>query len=709
MQEFIVEISFLIFSNTNKTYFVYKAKNADNKIMNLISYIPLELKKKYKISATKLTNSKYQDSYEINKFEQIIKEEKNTIINFFSSKTFPGIGKKIATKIYEIWGDNTIKILKSNPELILESNNNIPESKAKIIFNKLNSFSLEDEIYEFFISNNLMNLYFKIKENYKMPSFWKILKEDPFILLESDNDFNFYDVDLMAKKLGFDDDKNRLEYLILYKIKLYLLKNSNTVLEKNEFKAIWSLVNKEENIEPQHFFEIIKKLINKNKIVLISENHYTISIFLDEEKFILETFESIYNKKENNSFQIPKVQDKFDNIQKEAIESVFLNNLVIITGGPGTGKTEILKEIYLSLAKIYDKDKMVILTPTGRAAYLIKEKSGLDAKTIHSFLDVSKKGEEFIFLESEPKKINVLIIDEFSMVSQHLFFNLLKNIDLAYVKKIIIIGDKDQLPSIEYGNLLADFLEIPMFKINILKNNYRQKDKQEIITFSQSINKGIVPSIKNQNVFLIETSIQDFFQILDSELNILLKEYTINDWIIMAPIYEGEVGINKINNFIQNKLFDREKNKHFIIETKSGEKVFFENDKVMQLKNDYNEDISNGEIGYIETFREFNKKLDFVVVNFNNKLIKYNREQFLEQITLSYSVSVHKFQGSEVPIALFVLFKQNSYLLTKKLFYTGVTRAKDEIKIIGEKEALEYATNNLDKERKTNIKFLAKK
>ncbi|MGZ9428972.1 AAA family ATPase [Mycoplasma sp. 1012] len=703
MKEFEVKVERKIFENNTKNFFIFLVKTKEKQIISLTSKINLELKKSYLITALEKNHPKYQNSWELKKCELIIETNEKEIVKYFSSSLFPGIGQKMAQSIYNTWGDKSIFILKNDPNLIYSIPKLIPERKAKIIFDKISTNSLKQEIEIFFFSNGLENLYSKLDKKYRLLEFWKYLKEQPFCILDTVDEYVFADVDKMALALGIKpESKIRKKYIILNEFLTYLKDNENTFLEPEEIKHVYKNANKKIFMSIEEFKEYVKILMDQKFLFFVKDKkNITHFIMYEQEQFIAKTINEIKKKEYKFKYKKSIIGKYLDDIQKNSVISAFENNLTIITGGPGTGKTEILKFIYKGFSDVFGEKNVAVLTPTGRASFHILQKASIPSRTIHSFLEVSWENENIEYNLELTKEINALIIDEFSMVNTDLFYKLLKSLDLNKIKKIVLIGDKDQLPSIGYGNLLNNFINSDKFITNKLINNYRQKDKQEILEIAASVNNGQIPVFKNNYVKFYESNTKSFLEIFNKQIDLFLSKFSINDFIVIAPKYAGNAGINNINKIIQSKIFDEKNNTFFEID---GIK-YFVNDKVMQTENDSSQNLVNGEIGYIENILFYKEKVEFIIIKFNDKLIKFTEQKFRNSIVLSYCVSVHKFQGSETSALIYLIFKEYNIFLNKKIFYTGITRAKDELIIIGEKDAIGIAVSTEERERKTNINY----
>ena len=395
--------------------------------------------------------------------------------------------------------------------------------------------------------------------------------------------------------------------------------------------------------------------------------------------------------------------------QKNAIKSIFEDNIVIITGGPGTGKTTIIKGIinlYKNVYK-YSEDalnmKLALIAPTGRASKRMSETTGYGSSTIHRYLKWNKDNNTFGINEFNKTNEELIIVDETSMIDTVLFDSLLKGIRKNI--KLVLVGDEHQLPSVSPGLVLNDLINSNKFNHIKLNNIYRQSKNSYIPVLASEIkNKNVTDYLdKKDDYNFIECntrSIKDLIvDIANKSINKGLDENNIQ---ILAPMYKGEIGIDNLNIILQN-IFNPHSNhlKEVII----GPIIYRVNDKVLNLVNDVDKGIYNGDIGFIYDI-DINSKSDFIKVNFDNNIVSFKKEE-LSSIKHAYAITIHKAQGSEFDHVIMPISKTYNKMLYNKLIYTGVSRAKKSLIIIGSSEAFIYSVNNDYSEiRKTNLKEL---
>ena len=402
---------------------------------------------------------------------------------------------------------------------------------------------------------------------------------------------------------------------------------------------------------------------------------------------------------------------KYNTIQKKAIKNALLNRVSIITGGPGTGKTTIINSIvklYIRINNLGIKEivnDIALLAPTGRAAKKISDSTGLGAMTIHRFLKWNKEKNEFQINEYNKNNQKLVIVDETSMIDTALFDSLLKG--LNHNITLVLVGDANQLPSVGPGLVLNDLINSDMFIHTELETIYRQSEDSYIPILAKEI--------KDRELSINFTDQRDDFNFLAAKgagIKELIKKICLmskdkglseEDIQILAPMYKGENGIDNLNILLQDIFNPKDKDKK---EVKVGEVTYRVNDKVLQLVNDVDNNIFNGDIGYISDISTVmgSRKKEVFTINFMGNEVMYSREDLIN-IKHAYAISIHKAQGSEFAHVIMPVSRAYYKMLYNKLIYTGVSRAKKSLVVIGEEDSFLTAVNNdYSKNRKTNLK-----
>lgn len=658
-----------------------------------------------------MNHEKYGNQFQVESYERCKPEEKDSIIEFLTSGLFKGIGEKKATAIVNALGKDTLKIILEEPNnLILIPT--ISKKDSEILHEKLKEYESSYEIILYltekgFSTKDCMLLYNKYKKKTK-----EVIEENIYQVIEDMNDMNFKKIDMIAIRSGLElTSENRIQAAILY----IMEEVSNTFGHSYYFyeeiasylPRVLGVSVEEEKIERcLTSLEMATKIIKK-------ENRYYKKEMYEAETLIVKRFRLLNSNKEKSSTNLEETISKLEEFyqityneeQKEAIKKSYLKDFLIITGGPGTGKTTIMKgicELYREMNHLsYEKlnEKTALLAPTGRAAKRMSEATNMTASTIHRFLKWSKDTNHFQVNEYNKSKVEFVMIDEASMIDTYLFANLLKGISSNC--KIVIVGDDHQLPSVGPGQVLHDLIESNMLEVVELKELYRQGKDSNIISLAYDIrNQRINEDIFNQEEDLTMISCREE-EVIDyiEDIATTYKDISYKKFQILVPMYKGLTGIDEINRRIQEIDNPKENKKK---EQKQGEVTFREGDKVIQLTNMPEDNIYNGDIGLIDRISTTNKKE--IKIDFDSNLVKYTPANY-GNFRLAYAISIHKAQGSEFDIVILPMVKNYRKMLYQRLLYTAVTRAKKKLYIIGDMDALKIASKNTDTEiRRTTIK-----
>ena len=666
----------------------------------------------YKFYGELVEHEKYGEQFRVDSYERCKPEEKDSIVEFLTSGLFKGIGEKKAKAIVDTLGKDTLSIILNNPSnLVLIPK--ITEKDINILHSKLKEYESSYELIMYlsdlgFNTRDSMLIYNTYKNKVK-----DIIETDIYQIIYDINDISFKKIDMIALNMGIDKDS-----LIRVKASIIYIMNeiSNTYGHSYYlYNELLSLIPRVLgcNIVEDNFIYALDELKKDSRIV-IREDRYYLKDMYDAECNIVKRFrilnskENKPNKNVNNSLaDLEKFFSiKYNPDQLEAIRKSVDKDFLIITGGPGTGKTTIIKAI-LELYRLLNKlsygelnEKIALLAPTGRAAKRMSEATMFPASTIHRFLKWQKEQNRFQINEYNKSKVEFVIIDEASMIDAYLMDSLLKGLSVNC--KIVVVGDDHQLPSVGPGDVLHDIIESNMLEVVKLKDEYRQDEGSNILNLAYDIrNKNI-----NEDIFNIKDDLT-FIRCLDSEVitNIIdiyntYKDLDYHEFQILVPMYKGLNGIDIINNRIQDLFNKKSTNKK---EIRVGETIFREGDKVIQLTNMPDENVYNGDIGVIVEI--INSKKKEINIDFDGNIVKYTPSNF-NNFKLAYSISIHKSQGSEFSIVVIPIVKGYNKMLYQKLIYTAVTRCKNKLYLIGDINALKYASSNdKDDNRRTTIKY----
>ena len=631
--------------------------------------------------------------------EPVIEKDKEAIVSYLSSSIFQGVGRKTAELIVDTLGVDALDKIYEDKDSLFNIKG-IPEQRKDTIYATIVANKQTQDIIlklnEYNLSNNLI---LKIYNFYKHNTL-RIITESPYSLIKDIKGINFKTVDKIAETNEIAaNDRERILYGFIYTINSFCFSTGNTYISKNTllyntFNILYSSRNiavaKEDILSSYDYSLDSGKLIEIEDRVFLPEIYYSeYSIYSDISKRLeledgFDISDSLLDK------YIEEVEDEleisYDIVQIAAIKNCIKNNFAILTGGPGTGKTTII----LAVIKIFQKIKnyslhdlldesrsiLTLCAPTGKAAKRMSESTGFYASTIHKAIGWSTEDENMEeFVSEKFIKSELVIIDESSMIDVFLMYNLLKIINKD--AKIILVGDNDQLPSIAPGNVLNDLINSKAISTVKLNKIFRQSEHSSIINISHSIKNNIPFDILENfdDKEFISANKNEMINVISAIYDDLIKGSAKENIQILAPIYKGTSGINEINMAIQSRFNDNEEQIEY------GELIYKVNDRVMQLVNRPEDNIFNGDIGYIEEIYKEGNKVK-IVIDYDGNYVTYEKTE-LNQITLSYACSIHKAQGSEFENVIIPFIDNYNFMLNKNLTYTAITRAKKKLILCG--------------------------
>ena len=662
---------------------------------------------RYIFRGEEINHPRYGLQFSVSEYEKLKPEDKDGVIDFLSSSLFPKIGKKLATSIVETLGDNAL-------DLIIEDSSclnlvpKITQKKIDLIYNNLIKYDESRNIIVY-----LTELGFNMKDSFDIYNLYKkdsisIINNNVYRLIDDNLDISFLKIDGIGLKLNSDLlNKNRIYACIIYVMKTLVFKTGNTYLT---YQEIYEYLCKYLGIQLDEvvFDNYLDELRNDVKIYIENNRYYLMDMYENEYE-IINKIRILLN---NSKIKYKKIYEYLNNLedvysisynelQKKAIITALEENILIITGGPGTGKTTIVKaiiELYKKLNRLSEEElirDLALLGPTGRSSKRLCESAGFPATTIHRFLKWNKESNSFAVNEYDKDYSKLIIIDEASMIDEYLLASLFRG--LTDNIKVVFVGDYNQLPSVSPGQVLKDLIESNTIKTITLEQLYRQSSNSYIPNLATEIIFNELSSnftdTKDDYTFLECDSYQIKSTLFNLCTKIIDKGYNSKNIQIIAPMYKGENGIDMLNKYLQNVFNPKDSIKNEIV---VGDVIFRENDKVLQLINMPDNNVFNGDIGIIRNIITSNNSdsgKNEIYIDFDGNIVKYLPKDF-NKFKHGYIISIHKSQGSEFDMVIMPIVNSYNRMLYRKLIYTGVTRAKKKLIIIGETEAFINAVNN---------------
>ncbi|MBP3804105.1 MAG: ATP-dependent RecD-like DNA helicase [Oribacterium sp.] len=676
-------------------------------------------------------DAKYGRQFVAENWEETLPATVYGMEKYLGSGLIKGVGPKFAKKIVQKYGVDTFAVIEDNVEVLIEIEG-IGKKRVQMIAESWERQKEVKNIMIFLQEHQVSTSYAaKIYKQYGNDSI-SVMKENPYKLADDIWGIGFKTADQIAMKLGFGKESYvRLRSGLMYTLselsndghvfaeKQQLIDKASELLEASPETVIMTMddmLQKEELILEKNIVRIDEDGNNVTAIYLPPFFYAEVGVAGKLKKLALSPAgDKLYTRlmearknsgNETLSVDIEAIQQKthmeYDEVQADAIRTAATAKVMVLTGGPGTGKTTTTHGI-ISAYRTYGL-RILLAAPTGRAAKRMTEATGLEAKTIHRLLEC-KPPEGYQKNEENPLEGDVLIVDECSMIDIVLMNSLLKAIPPTM--RLIMVGDIDQLPSVGAGNVLRDIIDSGSFPVVRLTRIFRQAQTSRIIMNAHRINEGKMPDIsngKNTDFFFIENE--------DAEASVprivkLVQENLPNYYHVepsqiqvLTPMQRGVVGATNLNLALQEALNPPE---HDIFMRGRGKVTmpkeclrrsgytFRADDKVMQIKNNYDKEVFNGDIGIIDSVNETDRTLK---VNFDGRCIEYDVTE-LDELVHAYATTIHKAQGSEYPIVVMPIMMNHFVMLQRNLIYTGITRAKKVLVIVGTKKALAYAVKNV--------------
>ncbi|WP_342462797.1 ATP-dependent RecD-like DNA helicase [Ureibacillus sp. FSL K6-8385] len=709
-----------IFHNASNMYSIVKVKIKETNLkyqekeITVVGYFPaLDEELHYRFVGNLSNHPKYGLQFQAEAFEREVPATEQGVIHYLSSDMFPGIGPKTAEQIVKTLGPDALKKIMENP-FVLDEVPRLSEDKKMTIRTALEkNLGLDRVMIQLNEWGFGPQLGMKIYQTYREETI-ELLTQNPYRLIEEVEGVGFARADELGRKLGITGNHpDRIKAAVLHKLNQAALSEGHVYLEAEQLlPEVKELLEQSQPVEIPYesISNAVIELEEEGKICGEETRIYLPSLYFSEVGIATKVLQLVKKNEESRNFSNDEIRKAIGEVEEDlgvtyaetqakAIEQALNSSIMILTGGPGTGKTTVIRgivEVYARLhglslepkeyAKKEEPFPIVLAAPTGRAAKRLSESTGLPAMTIHRLLGFNGQEKE----EETDREIQgrLIIIDEMSMVDTWLSHQLFKSIPAE--AQVVLVGDQDQLPPVGPGQVLKDLLAAKIVPTVELTEVYRQADGSTIIEMAHQIKKGQVPdnfTEKTGDRSFIKASAEQIASVVTQVVkSAMSKGQSIRDIQVLAPMYKGPAGIDRLNKEIQDLVNPNEDGTRK--EIKYGDTIFRIGDKVLQLVNQPECNVFNGDIGEIVAIikaKETVDKQDQVVVSFDGNEVTYDRGD-LNQITLAYCCSIHKAQGSEFQTVIMPIVRSYAKMLRRNLIYTGITRAKNYLILCGEPE-----------------------
>lgn len=689
MESIVCTIERIIYHNPDNGFAVVSCLDKGNKT-TLVGTIPTaSVGSILDAQGDWVNDRKYGKQFKITSCTEKMPASAHAIQKYLAGGMVKGIGPKKAESIVARFGDKTFDIIENDPERLVEADGIGKKMVDKIV----KSWKEQKEIRNImlFLQEHDISPVFSVKiyKEYGDKSI-AVIQENPYRLAEDIWGIGFKSADKIAQKLGFTKDCFvRIESGILYALNK-ATQDGHCFLTKEE---VWKRATALLECEEAKIVMTLDDMIHRKKVIKEEEAIYIPSLYYSEQGIAGKLIKLINGRQDVSSLPAnltawlkEKTGLTYEENQVEGIKTAVTNKVSVLTGGPGTGKTTTMLGIIKVLQ--YMKKEILLAAPTGRAAKRMSEATGMEAKTIHRLLG-AKPPNEFTYNAENQLGGDVLLLDETSMLDVVLTNQLLRAVPDNM--SVVFVGDIDQLPSVGPGNVLRDIIQSGQIPVVQLTKIFRQAAESQIIVNAHRINRGWMPVLDNHkgtDFFFVETeNIAGMIVYLATKRLIGYRGIKPDDIQVLSPMKKGDAGTINLNEKIQeivNPTGD------FV---KKGSTVFRKGDRVIQLKNNYEKDVFNGDVGKVEdiVIEEDNSKT--LIIRYDERLIPYEKEDLME-LSLAYALTIHKSQGSEYPVIIIPATRSHWIMLQRNLLYTGITRGKKMVVLVGDKSAIRRCVNN---------------
>ena len=711
-------VEVILFQNQDNFYTVLKVDTIESNesfdtMPTVVGFFPNIVEGDvYTFKGQVVAHPKYGKQLKADTFEKELPQTKDAIITYLSSDLFKGIGKKTAQNIVNTLGENAINDILAHPD-ILTKVSNLSKKKQEQIAQQIAANQESEKIMIY-----LHDLGFGPKLSMAIYQFYQsetinVVDNNPYKLVYDIKGIGFNKADTLARNIGIDfNDPERLKAGILFTLEEECIKQGHTYLPAETIlKSAQTMLSTQgdEIIEIHQLEEMLQILMEEDKLILDQQKIAIPSLYYSELKSVQNLYRILththkLNELEQSDLQlhIGEIEDSnevhYAASQKEALQTAINSKIMLLTGGPGTGKTTVIKGIVELYAEIHG----LSLDYADYTDDDLQEATGLEAMTIHRLIGWNQDTQPEDILDNEIKA-KLIIIDEMSMVDTWLFHQFLNAVPLD--AQIVFVGDEDQLPSVGPGQVFKDLIQSKKIPRVNLTEVYRQQDGSSIIELAHHMkqNESIDITKRYHDRSFINCSAEQIPDVVKKVVSSAVsKGYDMSDIQVLAPMYKGSAGIKRLNQILQTILNPKEPDAR---EIEFGDAAFRKGDKVLQLVNRPNDNIFNGDIGIIVGIfwaKENALNKDVIIVDFDGNEITFTRQDLIE-LTHAYCTSIHKSQGSEFPIVIMPVVKQYFRMLQKPILYTGLTRAKQSLVLLGDPQAFDIGLKTNGQVRMTQL------
>ena len=726
----------ILFQNSDNFYTVLKVDTIETNesfdtMPTVVGFLPNVVEGDvYTFKGQTVEHPRYGKQLKAETFEKELPQTKDAIISYLSSDLFKGIGKKTAQNIVNTLGENAINDI-LNDTSVLEKVPSLPKKKQKQIAEQIASNQESEKVmirlHDLGFGPKLASSIYQ----YHGAETLDVLDKNPYQLVYDIKGIGFNKADQLAQKIGIQfDAPERIKAGLLFTLEEECIKQGHTYIPHDQIiEATYNVLTQNSNhddnqIKHEQLHTMLQELNEEKRIIVANEKVSIPSLYYSELKSVqnlyrIKTHTNKLKDIEQSDLQINIGEIETNNevsyaeSQKEALQTAINSKVMLLTGGPGTGKTTVIKGIVELYAEVHgisldyddyqeDDYPVVLAAPTGRASKRLQESTGLEAMTIHRLIGWNQDTQPEDILDNEINA-RLIIIDEMSMVDTWLFHQFLSAVPLD--AQIILVGDEDQLPSVGPGQVFKDLMDSKTIPRVNLTEVYRQQDGSSIIELAHRMKLGQPIDITQRfhDRSFINCGTDQIPIVVEKVVNSAVnKGYDMSDIQVLAPMYKGNAGIKRLNQILQTILNPKEKDTR---EIEFGDVVFRKGDKVLQLVNRPNDNIFNGDIGVIVGIfwaKENALNKDVLIVDFEGNEITFTRQDLLE-LTHAYCTSIHKSQGSEFPIVIMPIVKQYFKMLQRPILYTGLTRAKQSLVLLGDPQSFDIGLNTNGQKRLTQL------